>query len=120
MAARLTRGARTPAVATALQIGCVASSALDGLAVENLIDICGRRTVDLLDAGDELDLRSALETARHAQAIPHARISGDSGRLSWFVTAVLTLAMVREHPRVSLYALASILAGVPFYYIWQG
>jgi APA family basic amino acid/polyamine antiporter len=35
------------------------------------------------------------------------------------VTAALAVATVREHPRVSIYAILSILAGVPFYYIWQ-
>ena len=35
------------------------------------------------------------------------------------VTALLTLATAREHPRVSLYAVISILAGVPIYYGWK-
>jgi APA family basic amino acid/polyamine antiporter len=35
------------------------------------------------------------------------------------VTAALFVAAVCEHPRVSLYAVLCILAGVPFYYIWQ-
>ena len=35
------------------------------------------------------------------------------------VTGALTAATVREHPRVSLYAILSILAGVPVFYILQ-
>lgn len=36
------------------------------------------------------------------------------------LTGVLTVAMFKNRPTVSSYALASILAGIPFYYIWQG
>ena len=36
-----------------------------------------------------------------------------------FLTALLTAATFHDRPEVSCYALVSILAGVPFYYIWQ-
>ena len=65
VAARLTTRARTPAVATALQISCRPHPPLDGHAGEHH-RIRGRRPVDLLDAGDELDLRPPLATPRPA------------------------------------------------------
>ena len=37
-----------------------------------------------------------------------------------FLTGLLTMATFLDRPKVSSYALASILAGIPFYYIWQG
>ena len=36
------------------------------------------------------------------------------------VTGLLTVATAREHPGSQLYAVLSILAGVPLYYVWQG
>ncbi len=35
------------------------------------------------------------------------------------VTGLLTVATFYDRPWVSLYALASILAGVPIYYLWR-
>jgi basic amino acid/polyamine antiporter, APA family len=37
-----------------------------------------------------------------------------------FLTALLTLATFYEKMEVSSYALLSILAGIPVYYLWQG
>ncbi len=34
------------------------------------------------------------------------------------VTAILTVAAFVERPRVSIYSLLSILAGIPVYYFW--
>ena len=78
IAARLTRRAGTPAVATALQTGVALVSALDRLIRES-DHLRGRWSFDLLDARGELDLRSALETPRDAPAVPDARISGHAG-----------------------------------------
>jgi APA family basic amino acid/polyamine antiporter len=36
------------------------------------------------------------------------------------LTTVLTLATFKQRARVSTYALLSILAGIPIYYIWRG
>ena len=36
-----------------------------------------------------------------------------------FLTALLTVATFLDRPRVSAYALLSILAGIPFYYVWK-
>ena len=44
----------------------------------------------------------------------------DPMQIVLLVAGLLTLATFREHPQVSLYAVLSILAGVPFYYVWQG
>ena len=80
MAARLTRKARTPGIATALPARRDAGLALDGHGREPH-PLRGRRPVDLLDAGDELDLRPALEAARPAPSLPHARVSGHARSL---------------------------------------
>ena len=80
IAARLTPRASTPGVATAFQIVVALDLALGRLAAEHH-RIRRRRPVDLLDAGDELDLHPPPQAARPAAAIPHARISGHAGDL---------------------------------------
>ena len=80
MAARLTRKARTPGIATAFQLAVTLALLWRG-SVESLILYAGVGPVDLLDAGDELDLRAPLEAARPAPAVPHARLPGHAGPL---------------------------------------
>ena len=63
VAARLTQGAGTPAVATALQVGDDPDPALDRhLRADRRLRQCG--AVALLDARHELDLRPPLEAPR--------------------------------------------------------
>ena len=92
-------------------------SALDRLIRES-DHLRGRWALDLFDARGELDLRSALETPRLHRPF---RTPGYPVTPAVFllVTGLLTVATAREHPRVSVYAVVSILAGVPFYYVWQ-
>ncbi len=117
IAARLSRRAGTPVVATVLQTG-VALLLLWTGSFENLI----------IFAGFGLSLFSLLVISsiyvlrfkRPAMDRPF-RTPGYPATPAVFlvVTGLLTAATAREHPRVSLYAVLSILAGVPFYYVWQ-
>jgi basic amino acid/polyamine antiporter, APA family len=117
IAARLSRGAGTPVVATVLQTG-VALFLLWTGSFENLI----------IFAGVGLSIFSLLMVSsiyvlrwkRPGMDRPF-RTPGYPATPAVFlvVTGVLTVATAREHPRVSLYAVLSIVAGVPFYYIWQ-
>ncbi len=78
----------------------------------------GCRPLDFLDAGDELDLCLAL--ARPDLPRPF-RTPGYPVTPAIYLlsTAALTLATFHDRPAVSFYALVSILAGIPFYYIWK-
>ena len=117
IAARLSRGAGTPVVATALQTG-VALLLLWTGSFENLI----------IFAGVGLSIFASLAVSsiyvlRWKRPDLHRpfRTPGYPATPALFliVTALLLVATAREHPRVSLYAVLSILAGVPLYYAWQ-
>jgi basic amino acid/polyamine antiporter, APA family len=118
IAARLSRGAGTPVVATVLQTG-VALLLLWTGSFENLI----------IYAGFGLSIFASLAVSsiyvlRWKRPEMHRpfRTPGYPVTPAVFlvVTGLLTVATAREHPRVSLYAVLSILAGIPFYCIWQG
>jgi basic amino acid/polyamine antiporter, APA family len=117
IAARLTRGAGTPVVATALQTA-VALLLLWTGSFENLI----------IFAGVGLSIFASLAVSsiyvlRWKRPDLHRpfRTPGYPVTPAVFlvVTGLLTVATAGEHPRVSLYAVLSILAGVPLYYAWQ-
>jgi basic amino acid/polyamine antiporter, APA family len=117
IAAQLTPVAGTPAVATCLQAG-VALILLWTGSFENLI----------IFAGVGLSLFSMLAVSsiyilRLKRPLMHRPFltPGYPATPAVFlvVTAALFIATAREHPSVSLYAVLSILAGVPFYFIWQ-
>ena len=80
LAARLTRRAGTPAVATATSGRRGPGSPVDGHAREHH-RLCRRRPFDLFHAGDELDLCPPLAAPRFAPAVPNAGISGHAGGL---------------------------------------
>jgi APA family basic amino acid/polyamine antiporter len=118
IAARLTRRAGTPAVATALQ-AAVALILLWTGSFENLI----------IYAGVGLSIFSMLTVSsiyvlrwKHPEMNRPFRTPGYpvTPAIYLFVTGLLTVATAREHAWVSAYAIMSILAGVPFYYVWQG
>jgi basic amino acid/polyamine antiporter, APA family len=118
IAARLSRGAGTPVVATVLQTG-VALLLLWTGSFENLI----------IYAGFGLSIFASLAVSsiyvlRWKRPEMHRpfRTPGYPVTPAVFlvVTGLLTVATAREHPRVSFYAVLSILAGIPFYCIWQG
>jgi basic amino acid/polyamine antiporter, APA family len=118
IAGRLTRRAETPAVATALQI-----------TVALVLLWTGTQESIIVYAGVGLSIFSMLAMSsiyvlrwRQPDLPRPFRTPGYplTPAVYLFLTALLTLATFHDRPRVSCYALASILAGVPFYYIWQG
>ena len=114
---RLTRGAGTPAVATALQAGVSLLLLWTG-SFENLIIYAGVG----LSIFSMLAVSSifVLRRKRPEMSRPF-RTPGYPATPAVFlvVTGALTIATASEHPLVSLYAILSILAGVPFYYLWR-
>jgi APA family basic amino acid/polyamine antiporter len=117
IASRLTKGGGTPAIATLLQAS-VALILLWTGSFENLI----------IFAGVGLSLFSMLAVSsiyvlRLRRPFMHRpfRTPGYPGTPAFFLlmTGALVVTTAREHPRVSLYAVLSILAGVPFYYLWR-
>lgn len=117
IAARLSRGAGTPVVATALQTG-VALLLLWTGSFENLIIYAGVG----LSIFASLAV-SAIYVLRWKRPEMHRpfRTPGYPVTPAVFlaVSGLLTIATAREHPRVFVYAVLSILAGIPIYYIWQ-
>jgi APA family basic amino acid/polyamine antiporter len=117
IASRLTKRAGTPAIATLLQAS-VALVLLWTGSFENLI----------IFAGVGLSLFSMLTVSsiyvlrlRRPFMYRPFRTPGYPGTPAFFLlmTGTLAIATAREHPRVALYAVLSILAGIPFYYIWR-
>jgi basic amino acid/polyamine antiporter, APA family len=117
IAARLSRRAGTPVVATALQAGMTLFLLWTG-SFENLI----------IYAGVGLSIFAMLVVSsiyvlrwKRPDMVRPFRTPGYPATPAVFliVTGLLTAATAHEHPRVSLYAVLSILAGVPLYYIWQ-
>ena len=53
--------------------------------------------------------------------VGHHLFSAAMGTMAFYlvVTGLLTSAAFAQHPRVSAYALGSILLGVPVYYVWM-
>ena len=114
---RLSRGAGTPVIATALQTG-VALLLLWTGSFENLIIYAG---VGLsIFAALAVSAIYVLRWRRPAMHRPF-RTPGYPLTPAVFlaVTGLLTVATAREHPLVFLYAVLSILGGVPLYYIWR-
>ena len=91
--------------------------ALDGYARKHL-RLCGSRSLDFFDAGDDFDLRPPPATPRAAAAIPHARVSRDSGRLS-LPHSPSDRGHLSRSPQAFVLCSSEHLAGIPFYYIWQ-
>jgi APA family basic amino acid/polyamine antiporter len=117
MAAKLTSRARTPAVATAFQFVVTLALLWIG-SVESII----------LYAGVGLSIFSMLAMSsiyvlRHKQPdLPRPfRTPGYPVTPAVYLTltGMMTLAAFQQRPLVSAYALLSILAGVPFYYVWR-
>ena len=118
IAARLTRRAGTPAVATGASDGCALFLLWTG-SFENLIIYAGvgLSIFSMLAVSSIYVLRWKRPEMHRPFRTPGYPVTP---AVFLLVTGLLTVATVREHPRVSLYAILSILAGVPFYYLWQG
>jgi basic amino acid/polyamine antiporter, APA family len=117
IAARLTLRAGTPGVATALQTS-VALILLWTGSFENLIIYAGvgLSLFSMLAVSSIYVLRSRRPLLHRPFRTPGYPITPAVFLLT---TAAVAVATAGEHPRVSIYAILSILAGVPFYYIWQ-
>ena len=117
IAARLTRQANTPAIATLFQIVL----ALVLLWVGSLRSIIEYAGIGL--SIFSMLAMSSIYVLRHTQPdLPRPfRTPGYPVTPAVYLTltALVTLAAFRENPKVSSYALLSILAGVPFYYLWR-
>jgi APA family basic amino acid/polyamine antiporter len=117
IAARLTLGASTPAVATVFQVA-VALILLWIGSVESLILYAGVG----LSIFSMLAMSSIYVLRRRRPELPRPfRTPGYpiTPAVYLVLTGLMTLAAFYERPKVSTYALGSILAGVPFYYLWQ-
>jgi basic amino acid/polyamine antiporter, APA family len=118
VAARLTARAQTPAAATALQI-TVALILLWTGSQASIIEYAGvgLAIFSMLAMSSIYVLRWRRPDLPRPFRTPGYPVTP---AVYLFLTAVLTLATFFQRPAVSCYALASILAGIPFYYIWQG
>ena len=117
MAGRLTARAETPAVATALQVS-----------VALILLWTGTQESIIVYAGVGLSIFSMLAMSsiyvlrwRRPDLPRPFRTPGYpvTPAIYLFLTALLTAATFHDRPAVSTYALLSILAGIPFYYLWQ-
>jgi APA family basic amino acid/polyamine antiporter len=117
VAARLTKRAGTPLVATGLQVG-VALVLLWTGTFESLIVYSGVG----LSIFSMLAISSIYVLRRTQPDLPRPfRTPGYPVTPAIYLglTALLTIATFHERTRVSLYALLSIAAGIPIYYGWQ-
>lgn len=114
-AARLSRGAQTPAVATALQ-NTVALVLLWTGSYESLVVYAsvGLSLFSMLTISSIYVLRWRRPELPRPFRCPFYPVTP---ALFLLPTALLVVAVYYERPRVSTYALASILAGVPVYYL---
>jgi basic amino acid/polyamine antiporter, APA family len=118
IATRLTHGAGTPAVATALQAAVALILLWTGGSFENLIIYAGvgLSMFSMLAVSSIYVLRWKRPGMNRPFRTPGYPVTP---AIYLFVTALVTVATAREHVWVSVYAIVSILAGVPFYYVWQ-
>jgi APA family basic amino acid/polyamine antiporter len=117
MAARLTRGAGTPAIATVFQV-VVALVLLWTASFEKIIVYAsvGMSIFSMLAMSSIYILRWRRPDLPRPFRTPGYPITP---AVYLVLTALVTWAAFRQRPTVSAYALLSILAGVPFYYLWQ-
>jgi len=117
MAGRLTSKARTPAVATAFQLAVTLTLLWRG-SVESIILYAGVG----LSIFSMLAMSSIFVLRRKRPDLPRPfRTPGYPVTPAAYLglTGMMTLAAFSQRPVVSGYALLSILAGVPFYYLWK-
>jgi len=117
VAARLTGRARTPAVATVLQIGVALVLLWTGTS-ESIIVYAGvgLSIFSMLAMSSIYMLRWKRPDLPRPFRTPGYPVTP---AVYLVMTALLTVATFCNRPRVSAYALLSIVAGVPFYYIWR-
>ena len=118
VAARLTYRAQTPAVATAAQV-TVALVLLWTGTQASIIEYAsvGLAIFSMLAMSSIFILRWRRPDLPRPFRTPGYPITP---AVYLFLTGVLTVATFLDKPIPSCYALASILAGIPFYYVWRG
>jgi APA family basic amino acid/polyamine antiporter len=117
VAARLTRGAGTPAVATSLQVG-VALVLLWTGTFESLIVYSGVG----MSIFSMLAISSIYVLRRTRPDLPRPfRTPGYpvTPAVYLILTGLLTAATFFVRTRIALYAVVSIAAGIPVYYLWR-
>jgi APA family basic amino acid/polyamine antiporter len=118
VAARLTSSAGTPGIATAFQLATTLALLWVG-SVESIILYAGIG----LSIFSMLAMSSIFVLRRRRPDLPRPfRTPGYpvTPALYLALTGTMTVAAFSQRPAVSCYALLSILAGVPFYYLWRG
>jgi APA family basic amino acid/polyamine antiporter len=117
MAAKLTRKARTPGIATAFQLAVTLTLLWRG-SVESLILYAGvgLSIFSMLAMSSIFVLRWKQPDLPRPFRTPGYPVTP---ALYLVLTGMMTLAAFYQRPLVSSYALGSILAGVPFYYAWR-
>jgi APA family basic amino acid/polyamine antiporter len=117
-AGRLTRRAGTPLVATVLQVVCTLAllwtGSFDSLVVYASV---GLAIFSMLAIAAVYVLRVKRPDLHRPFRTPGYPVTP---AVFLVLTTVLTLATFKQRARVSTYALLSILAGIPIYYIWRG
>ena len=117
VAGRLTARAQTPAVATALQISAALVLLWTGTQESIIVYASvGLSIFSMLAMSSIYVLRWRRPDLPRPFRTPGYPLTP---AIYLFLTALLTVATFHDRPRVSSYALLSILAGVPFYYVWQ-
>jgi APA family basic amino acid/polyamine antiporter len=115
IAGRLTRRGQTPAVATAIQVAWALVLLWSG-SFESIVIYAsvGLALFSMLTVSAVYVLRARRPDLPRPFRTPGYPLTP---AVFLVVTAMLTAAAFAERPRVSFYALASILAGVPVYYV---
>jgi len=117
VAARLTRRASTPAVATVFQVGAALLLLWVG-SLRGIIEYAGIG----LSIFSMLAMSSIYVLRWRRPELPRPfRTPGYpvTPALYLILTGLMTLAVFSQRPDVSAYGVLSILAGVPVYYLWQ-
>lgn len=116
-AARLTRNARTPAVATGLQTLCTLALLWTG-SFQNLIiyTSVGLSIFSMLAISAIFVLRVKRPDLPRPFRTPGYPVTPAFYLL---ITGILTAAAFSRSPEVSGYALLSILGGIPLYFLWH-
>jgi APA family basic amino acid/polyamine antiporter len=117
MAAKLTRKARTPGIATALQVAVTLVMLWIG-SVKSIIEYAGigLSIFSMLAMSSIFVLRWKRPDLPRPFRTPGYPVTP---ALYLVLTGMMTWAAFRMRPVESKYALLSILAGVPFYYAWR-
>ena len=117
IAARLTRKASTPAVATAFQIAVTLVLLWIG-SVQSIILYAGvgLSIFSMLAMSSIFVLRWKRPDLPRPFRTPGYPVTP---AVYLLLTGMMTWAAFRMRPQESTYALLSILAGVPFYYVWR-